>query len=179
MHSNAPVGTSLQRKRGLFGASLAYAAGSDLPNSLQRTSCSWTITPDNRPSFLYHGGKWLAESEKRICPCTSNILPRIIQPAAAFSGCARVLDLSTAMPWRSWGRPAPARARCYTFSAHSIAPQRGDVRLEGTRSLRPIRAQLADFRNRHIGFVFQDHHLLPQCSVLENVLIPTWWHRQT
>ena len=33
--------------------------------------------------------------------------------------------------------------------------------------------QLADFRNRRIGFVFQEHHLLPQCSVLENVLIPT------
>ncbi len=33
--------------------------------------------------------------------------------------------------------------------------------------------QLADFRNLRIGFVFQDHHLLPQCSALENVLIPT------
>jgi len=32
---------------------------------------------------------------------------------------------------------------------------------------------LAHFRNRHIGFIFQDHYLLPQCSVLENVLIPT------
>lgn len=33
--------------------------------------------------------------------------------------------------------------------------------------------RLAAFRNRQIGFVFQDHHLLPQCSVLENVLVPT------
>jgi ABC-type lipoprotein export system ATPase subunit len=33
--------------------------------------------------------------------------------------------------------------------------------------------ELADFRNREIGFVFQSHHLLPQCTVMENVLIPT------
>ena len=33
--------------------------------------------------------------------------------------------------------------------------------------------QLSTFRNAEIGFVFQSHHLLPQCNVLENVLIPT------
>jgi ABC-type lipoprotein export system ATPase subunit len=33
--------------------------------------------------------------------------------------------------------------------------------------------QLADFRSRKIGFIFQAHHLLPQCTVLENVLVPT------
>jgi lipoprotein-releasing system ATP-binding protein len=32
---------------------------------------------------------------------------------------------------------------------------------------------LAEFRRRRVGFVFQEHHLLPQCSVLENVLVPT------
>ncbi|MBD3674245.1 MAG: ABC transporter ATP-binding protein [Planctomycetaceae bacterium] len=31
----------------------------------------------------------------------------------------------------------------------------------------------ADIRNKEIGFIFQEHHLLPQCTVLENVLIPT------
>ncbi|MHC5111912.1 MAG: ABC transporter ATP-binding protein [Planctomycetota bacterium] len=33
--------------------------------------------------------------------------------------------------------------------------------------------ELAAFRNRHIGFVFQEHHLLPQCNVIENILLPS------
>jgi lipoprotein-releasing system ATP-binding protein len=52
-------------------------------------------------------------------------------------------------------------------------PTSGTVRLEGTEPFALSERLLADFRNQHIGFVFQDHHLLPQCSVLENVLIPT------
>ena len=52
-------------------------------------------------------------------------------------------------------------------------PTAGTVRLADTDPFALREPDLADFRNRHIGFVFQDHHLLPQCSVLENVLIPT------
>jgi lipoprotein-releasing system ATP-binding protein len=52
-------------------------------------------------------------------------------------------------------------------------PTAGDVRLDGKDPFALSEPELADFRNRHIGFVFQDHYLLPQCSVLENVLIPT------
>src|SRR5581483_7573988 len=56
-------------------------------------------------------------------------------------------------------------------------PTSGTIKLEGQDPFTLTEPQLADFRNRHIGFVFQDHHLLPQCSVLENVLIPTLVHR--
>jgi len=52
-------------------------------------------------------------------------------------------------------------------------PTSGMVRLNDSDPFALPERELADFRNRYIGFVFQDHHLLPQCSVLENVLIPT------
>ena len=52
-------------------------------------------------------------------------------------------------------------------------PSAGSVRLNGTDPYALDDRQLAAFRNRQVGFVFQDHHLLPQCNVLENVLIPT------
>jgi lipoprotein-releasing system ATP-binding protein len=58
-------------------------------------------------------------------------------------------------------------------------PSTGSVTLEGTNPFKLPEAELAAFRNRRIGFVFQDHHLLPQCSVLENVLIPTLVNRET
>jgi lipoprotein-releasing system ATP-binding protein len=52
-------------------------------------------------------------------------------------------------------------------------PTSGTVRLDGQDPFQLDEPALADFRSRQIGFVFQDHHLLPQCSVLENVLVPT------
>lgn len=52
-------------------------------------------------------------------------------------------------------------------------PTGGTLRVLGRDLLALSASQLADFRNQTVGFVFQDHHLLPQCTVLENVLIPT------
>jgi lipoprotein-releasing system ATP-binding protein len=52
-------------------------------------------------------------------------------------------------------------------------PTSGTVRLGGRDPFGLDEKALAAFRNKEIGFVFQDHHLLPQCSVLENVLTPT------
>ena len=53
------------------------------------------------------------------------------------------------------------------------APTSGTVRVGGLDPFQLSEPELARFRNRQIGFVFQDHHLLPQYSVLENVLLPT------
>jgi lipoprotein-releasing system ATP-binding protein len=53
------------------------------------------------------------------------------------------------------------------------APSSGRVLIEGMAPHALPEAELAAFRNRAVGFVFQDHFLLPQCSVLENVLVPT------
>jgi len=48
----------------------------------------------------------------------------------------------------------------------------GKIEVLGSDPTSMSESDLARFRNEHIGFIFQDHHLLPQCSVLENVLIP-------
>jgi lipoprotein-releasing system ATP-binding protein len=52
-------------------------------------------------------------------------------------------------------------------------PTSGAVRLDGYDPFALGERELATFRNREVGFLFQDHCLLPQCSVLENVLTPT------
>ncbi len=52
-------------------------------------------------------------------------------------------------------------------------PDAGTVALNGQDLLELDADQAADFRNQKIGFVFQLHHLLPQCTVLENVLVPS------
>ena len=54
-----------------------------------------------------------------------------------------------------------------------LPPTEGEVLFEG-RNLGTMSAdQLASLRNREIGYIFQAHHLLPQCTALENVLLPT------
>jgi lipoprotein-releasing system ATP-binding protein len=52
-------------------------------------------------------------------------------------------------------------------------PDRGSVRLDDRDLTTLSERELAAVRARKIGFVFQLHHLLPQCTVLENVLVPT------
>ncbi|MEQ8633799.1 ABC transporter ATP-binding protein [Gimesia maris] len=52
-------------------------------------------------------------------------------------------------------------------------PTAGEIIQFGQNPFELNAKQQAEFRNQNIGFIFQDHHLMPQFSVLENVLIPT------
>jgi lipoprotein-releasing system ATP-binding protein len=52
-------------------------------------------------------------------------------------------------------------------------PTSGTITLNGQNPFQLKEKELAAFRNQQIGFIFQDHCLLPQCSVIENVLTPT------
>ncbi len=53
-------------------------------------------------------------------------------------------------------------------------PDRGEISINGSSINSLSDKQLAAFRNRHIGFVFQFHHLLPEFTAIENVCIPGW-----
>lgn len=53
-------------------------------------------------------------------------------------------------------------------------PDSGSVQIEGTDIFKLPAKKLAQFRNKHMGFVFQFHHLLPEFSAIENVAVPLW-----
>ncbi len=57
-------------------------------------------------------------------------------------------------------------------------PDSGTLLIDGVEPFRLNEKQVADFRNRHIGFVFQFHQLLPEFTALENVMIPALIARQ-
>ncbi len=57
------------------------------------------------------------------------------------------------------------------------APDSGNIFIEGTDVSALKINELAEIRNKKIGFVFQQHHLLPQLNVLENVLVPVMFEK--
>ena len=58
------------------------------------------------------------------------------------------------------------------------APAAGQMRCQGKNVFEMTDAEVAEFRNRTIGFVFQSHYLLPEFSALENVAMPAFIQRQ-
>jgi lipoprotein-releasing system ATP-binding protein len=71
------------------------------------------------------------------------------------------------------GRSGSGKSTVLNLCGTLDQPTSGEVRLFGLSINALSSAASADLRARKLGFVFQHHHLLPPCSVLENVLVPT------
>ncbi|MBI1783567.1 ABC transporter ATP-binding protein [Candidatus Sumerlaeota bacterium] len=86
------------------------------------------------------------------------------------------VDLDPAKSMSVMGRSGSGKSTLLQILGVLDQPSSGTVEFEGSQPHLLNRKRQAIFRNTNIGFVFQDHHLLPQCSVLENVLIPSLVH---
>jgi lipoprotein-releasing system ATP-binding protein len=93
------------------------------------------------------------------------------EPLVVLKGCS--LQLSRGENLAILGPSGSGKSTLLQIIGTLDTPTSGRVTLGGEDPSTLDERRLAEFRNRRIGFVFQDHHLLPQCSVLENVLIPT------
>ncbi|MEZ6056706.1 MAG: ABC transporter ATP-binding protein [Planctomycetaceae bacterium] len=83
------------------------------------------------------------------------------------------LELSTGEALAITGPSGSGKSTLLYIVGLLDTPTAGEVRILGENPFQLNNPQQAAFRNQKIGFIFQDHHLLPQCNVLENVLIPT------
>ncbi len=83
------------------------------------------------------------------------------------------LDIQTGQSAAIMGPSGSGKSTLLNIIGTLDRPTRGQVLLEGQDLALLDESALAAVRNRRIGFIFQAHHLLPQCTVLENVLVPT------
>jgi lipoprotein-releasing system ATP-binding protein len=97
--------------------------------------------------------------------------PSVPEPLKVLTGVD--LDLARGESIAIMGPSGSGKSTLLQIIGTLDRPTAGSIRIEGANPFDLPSRELAAFRNRHIGFVFQDHYLLPQCSVLENVLVPT------
>ncbi len=88
------------------------------------------------------------------------------------------LDVSTGESLAIVGPSGSGKSTLLQIMGTLDRPTSGSVMLDGQDLGALDESQLAAARNRQIGFVFQAHYLLPQCTVLENVLVPTLASRE-
>ena len=105
------------------------------------------------------------------------VLAELEHVTKEFEGCAPLLDVSLRLAAGESvaivGPSGSGKTTLLQVLGGLLPPTSGRVRLEGRDVTELDEEQRARLRNEKIGFIFQRHHLLPQCSVLENVLVPT------
>lgn len=97
--------------------------------------------------------------------------PTRSEPLVVLRGCS--LELSAGENAAILGPSGSGKSTLLYCIGTLDHPSGGRITLDGVDPFTLSEPELARYRNERLGFVFQDHHLLPQCSVLENVLVPT------
>jgi len=105
------------------------------------------------------------------------VVDTVVKEFSTRSGALRVLDgvsleLSEGENLAIVGPSGSGKSTLLSILGTLDVPTSGAVTLAGQNPFSLDETELARFRNDQIGFVFQHHHLLPQCTALENVLIP-------
>jgi lipoprotein-releasing system ATP-binding protein len=105
--------------------------------------------------------------------CVENVVKQFLTPAEPLEvlrGISFTLEHGQNMAIR--GPSGSGKSTLLNIVGTLDAPSGGRVLLDGQDPALLPEPALAAFRSHKIGLVFQDHHLLPQCSALENVLVP-------
>ena len=110
------------------------------------------------------GGELVAENLTREYPTRA-------EPLRVLRGVS--LSLSAGRSVAIMGPSGSGKSTLLHILGTLDRPTAGSLRINDSDPFALTDSELAAFRNNTVGFVFQDHHLLPQCSALENVLIPT------
>src|SRR5260221_5235990 len=128
------------------------------------------ITKETRYDFRVFVFSWLYFSMLKVANLSKEY-PAPRGPLAVLAGVS--FSLAPGQAAAIMGPSGSGKSSLLYVLGALEPPTSGTVTLDGCNPFALSSDELAAFRNKAIGFVFQDHCLLPQCTVLENVLIPT------
>jgi lipoprotein-releasing system ATP-binding protein len=109
-------------------------------------------------------------SEQLIVTEVAKDFPAPNEPLHVLSGVS--LTLSPGENLAILGPSGSGKSTLLSIIGTLEPPTSGSIELAGHNPFKLNEADLAQFRSENIGFIFQEHYLLPQCTVLENVLVP-------
>lgn len=173
-HSSSPLPVLLRRCATWLSRGAAADWGCGAVGILQRTCCS-----SDRQCIPLVGGLFVRELffSSRADQMPDLIVDHVAKEYPTRAEALRVLtdiclELSTGENLAVLGPSGSGKSTLLYVIGTLDPPSAGSVSIGGQDPYALSEPELARFRNQHIGFIFQGHHLLPQLSVLENVLVP-------